>query len=314
MALLKDIQFSYDDLDGFFGKALGTEYPDFTCALYNGDFTLTLDEAQKRKRDFVLNSLQFERGKKILDIGCGWGNMLNWIREKGGAGVGVTLSPAQARRCQKNGLEAHLKDWKEMRQTDFGRFDGIVSLGAFEHFCSMEEFVGGRQERIYSNFMKLCSDLLPSRGRLFLQTMTWGKNLPWGAQYPTKMEEFKKLLDPRAPLRSDERTLYLVVSFFPGSFLPKRKEQILETASPYFNVVNESNGRLDYLQTVRKWEEAMLKNGSGSSQFTLKVLAKYCFGGPQGRAWINTIKESAMMHVFAGQIFDHYRLVFEKKE
>src|SRR5439155_13553088 len=44
MALLKDIQFSYDDLDGFFGKALGTEYPDFTCALYNGDFTLTLDE------------------------------------------------------------------------------------------------------------------------------------------------------------------------------------------------------------------------------------------------------------------------------
>src|SRR2546426_12234024 len=61
-------------------------------------------------------------------------------------------------------------------------------------------------------------------------------------------------------------------------------------------------------------EEAMLKNGAGRSQFTLKVLAKYCFGGPQGRAWINTIKESAMMHVFAGQIFDHYRLVFEKKE
>jgi len=28
---------------------------------------------------------------------------------------------------------------------------------------------------------------------------------------------------------------------------------------------------------------------------------------------VNFINESAMMHVFAGQVFDHYRLVFVKK-
>jgi hypothetical protein len=32
-----------------------------------------------------------------------------------------------------------------------------------------------------------------------------------------------------------------------------------------------------------------------------------------GPAWVNFINESAMMHVFAGQVFDHYRLVLEKK-
>jgi hypothetical protein len=31
----------------------------------------------------------------------------------------------------------------------FGRFDAVASLGAFEHFCSVEDYRAGRQERIY---------------------------------------------------------------------------------------------------------------------------------------------------------------------
>jgi cyclopropane-fatty-acyl-phospholipid synthase len=312
VAALKDIEFSYDDLDGYLGRALGTEFPDFTGALYGGDFTLSLTEAQRRKREYVLDSIGCQAGKRILDIGCGWGNMLNAVRERGATGVGVTLSPAQAARCGKNGLDVRLQDWKEMKRAESGGFDGIVSLGAFEHFCSMEEFVAGRQEEIYSRFFALCSDLLPKGGRLFLQTMTWGNNLPWGKQFPKTLADYQPYLDPKAPLRSDERSLYLIVSFFPGSWLPTGKEQLVDLAGSHFQLKSELNGRLDYIQTVRKWEEALLKNKTRSLPHTVKFISRYVFGGAKGRAWVNFINESAMMHVFAGQVFDHYRLVFEK--
>jgi cyclopropane-fatty-acyl-phospholipid synthase len=313
MATVQEIEYSYDDLDGYLGEALGTEFPDFTGALYNGDFTLPLAEAQMRKREFALDSIGCRKGQRILDIGCGWGNMLNAARDRGAGGVGLTLSPAQAKRCCANGLDVRLQDWKDIDKPKIGAFDGVVSLGAFEHFCSMEDFVGGRQEQIYSNFFRLCNDVLPPKGRLFLQTMTWGKNLPWGREFPRTLEGYQRFLDPKAPVRSDERSLYLIVSFFPGSWLPTGKEQLLDLASPYFELKVESNGRLDYIQTIRKWEEALLKNTSRHFKYWRRFMARYCFGGAQGRAWVNFINESAMMHVFAGQVFDHYRLVLERK-
>jgi cyclopropane-fatty-acyl-phospholipid synthase len=201
VATVQEIEYSYDDLDGCLGEALGTEFPDFTGAYYDGDFTLPLEEAQRRKREFVLDSIGCRRGSRILDIGCGWGNLLNAARARGAGGLGLTLSPAQGKRCRTNGLDVGLQDWKDLDAAEAGRFDGVVSLGAFEHFCSMEEFVAGRQEEIYSRFFGLFSEVLPRKGRLFLQTMTWGKNLPWGRQFPRTLEGYRQFLDPKAPQR-----------------------------------------------------------------------------------------------------------------
>src|SRR5881275_478046 len=75
-------------------------------------------------------------------------------------------------------LEAYVKDWKDVSVDTFGRFDGIVSVGAFEHFCSVEEYVAGKQDQIYDHFFRLCHDLLPPGGRLYLQTMMLGRNAP----------------------------------------------------------------------------------------------------------------------------------------
>jgi len=104
--------------------------------------------------------------------------MLKAAEERRGHGVGLTLSTKQAEACRHNGLEAHVRDWKDISGGTFGKFDGVVSIGAFEHFCSVEEYLAGKQERIYQDFFKLCHDLLPEGGRLYLQTMMWGKNAP----------------------------------------------------------------------------------------------------------------------------------------
>ena len=88
----------------------------------------------------------------MLDLGCGWGALLDFIRRRGGAGVGVTLSSAQLAACRRHGLDVHLLDGRALERERFGAFDAVASLGAFEHFCSPEDYRAGRQEEVYESF------------------------------------------------------------------------------------------------------------------------------------------------------------------
>jgi cyclopropane-fatty-acyl-phospholipid synthase len=77
---------------------------------------------------------------RVLDLGRGWGGFLAYVREIGIAGIGITLSSRQAAACRLHGLEVYEADCREIRRDDFGVFDGLVSLGAFEHFCPVEQW------------------------------------------------------------------------------------------------------------------------------------------------------------------------------
>lgn len=105
------------------------------------------------------------------------GPVLNAARACGIRATGITLSPAQRARRREKGLDVRLLDWKKLDVEDFGTFDGVSSLGAFEHFVSPQEMLAGRQGEIYRDFFRLCAALLPEDARLFLQTMTWGESL-----------------------------------------------------------------------------------------------------------------------------------------
>lgn len=313
MASISDISFTYDDLDEILCLILETDYPDITNAYYDGDLFLSLAEAQKRKRQWILKGLKFQKGSKVLDIGSGWGNLLNEIREEGGKGIGITLSPAQVKTCNNNGLEIYLKDWKDLTKEDFGVFDTIISIGAFEHFCSIEEYVNGEQEKIYSDFFKLCHSLLPNKGFLYLQTMTWGGHLPWGDDFPKTMAEINTYTDLSAPKMSNERVLALVRAFFPGSWVPKNLAQIKKAAQPYFELVSSSDGRLDYIQTITEWEKAWFKPRPGRTLAMLKLVPKFLLGRRNSRAWLYSIWEAAIREVFVRDYFGHQRIFFQKK-
>lgn len=100
------------------------------------------------------------------------------IREHGGHGVGFTISNLQVQYCKKRGLDVYFEDWKDVDVNKYGKFDGIISIGAFEHFCSPEEFKSGIQLKIYEQFFCFCHQVLKESGKLFLQTMTWGYKIP----------------------------------------------------------------------------------------------------------------------------------------
>ena len=102
----------------------------------------------------------------------------------------------------------------------FGGFDAVASLGAFEHFCSPDEYFAGRQEDVYRDLFAKVATVLPGSGRFYLQTMVFGRNM-------IPPEE----VDIDAPRDSDAWYLALMQYQFPGSFLPFGQEQIVRTAS-----------------------------------------------------------------------------------
>ena len=312
MANLSDIAFTYDDLDEIWPLILG-DYPDATAAYYNGDYSKSLQAAQMDKHKWVLEGIGFEPKFKVIDIGCGWGPMLKAIKDRGGEAIGLTLSPRQAETCKRYGLTVYLLDWKALEPGRFGRFDAVVSIGAFEHFCSIEEFVRGEQERIYDSFFKLCSDLLPSGGMFYLQTMTWGTCVPWRDRKRLTAGEIERYSSLSAPKKSDERILAYVRAFFPGSWLPANKEQIVDVAAPYFDLRKSSDGRLDYIQTLTEWEKAWYAPKPGKILAMLKLWPNYILGGKPYRVKMRCVKENALREVFVRNLFGHQRLFFKKR-
>jgi cyclopropane-fatty-acyl-phospholipid synthase len=304
MANQKEIEAMYDWVDYFHVLRLG-DYADFTCALFDGDFSKTLNQAQKDKHEYVLKGLRFKPGDRVLDIGCGWGPMLNAVRERGGKGVGFTLSGAQNKYNLSKGLDSKLQDYKTVDPKQIGQFDGVVSLGAFEHFCSLDEFKAGKQEEIYKDFFKFCRDVLPKGGRLYLHTMTWGRKVP-------NPDDFN--LD--APEGSDEKILARAVKFYPGSWLPAGKDQLIKCAGPYFNFVSTKNGRLDYIETLKRWEDrSSIWESPVKICKAIKGLIKLIpkFLDPDFRTQWAFLSHHDQPEIFKREIFSHERMFFEKK-
>ncbi len=301
MATQLQIAETYDYMDRFFRLVTG-EYGDCSGAFYDGDFSKTLEQAQKDKHGHALDNLGLGQGSRMLDLGCGWGPMLNAIRERGGHGVGYTLSPKQAASCQANGLEAHLEDWKDLDPRTIGRFDGVVSIGAFEHFCSIEEYKAGRQTEIYDRFFHLCSGVLPPSGRMFLQTMTWGEAAP-------RCED----VSLAAPRDSNEYVVALLSKFYPGSWLPYGLEQIVDCAKPYFRLVSSNNGRRDYIETIDQWNRRINPFSLPKLLETLKLVPAYVRDS-EFRFKIKSLMRygGCNRECFVRRIMEHERIVFEK--
>ena len=93
MADRKDIEFSYSLTDRVVRLSLG-ELADFSGAKYDGDFNLTLEEAQRRKHEYVAEQIGIGPGdafptSAVAGVGCsttpaeplrreGWQQQFRW--------------------------------------------------------------------------------------------------------------------------------------------------------------------------------------------------------------------------------------------
>ena len=298
MADRDDLEFTYSLIDRVFRLSLG-ELADFSGAKYDGDFSLTLEQAQRRKHEYVAEQIGIGPGRRVLDLGCGWGPLLAFVRSRGGAGVGVTLSSAQAAACRRHGLDVHLRDAREVRADSFGAFDAVASLGAFEHFCSPAEHRAGRQDEIYRGLFAGIASLLPAGARLYLQTMVFGRRM-------IPLEQIA--ID--APRDSDAWYLALMGRQFPGSFLPFGQDQIVRAARPHFSLVAGSSGRLDYIETIRQWRERFAAPSLRKTLLKLRLLPRWLTSSDFRLAFTSGVSANSVC--FERELLDHHRLVFEK--
>lgn len=138
----------------------------YSSALFNGDASVSLFDAQKAKYQRILQRLAPSPGSRMLEIGCGWGGFMEVAAARDCHVTGVTLSKEQAQyaaeRLQSAGLdsntEVRLQDYRELT----GSFDYVVSIGMFEH-------VG---ESYWSTYMRDVYNYLRPAGKAMIQTIT----------------------------------------------------------------------------------------------------------------------------------------------
>ena len=298
MAERSDLEFTYSLIDRIFRLSLG-ELADFSGAKYDGDFSLTLEQAQRRKHEYVAQQIGLGPGRRLLDLGCGWGPLLAFARERGASAVGVTLSSAQAAACRRHGLDVRLFDARQVTRDSFGSFDAVASLGAFEHFCSPEAYRAGAQEQIYRGLFGRIADTLPRGGRLYLQTMVFGPNMVPLAE-----------ISIEAPRESDGWYLALMGRQFPGSWLPFGRDQIVRCAQPHFELIESSSGRLDYIETIRQWRKRFGSPSLRKALLKLRLVPRWLTSADFRLAFTSGV--SANSACFERELLDHWRLVFEK--
>jgi len=300
MANNKDLDFTYTTIDEIFRLSIG-ETGDYSGAKYDGDFSMTLEEAQRAKHKFIADSLNIGQGSKVLDMACGWAPFMKYIKDERGAEcIGLTLSKGQAQACQNNDMNVLVQDCRTVQPQDYGTFDAVTCIGGLEHFCSVEEWQAGNQEQVYRDFFKTVYDLLPVGGRFYMQTMTFSKN----------MIDFEDL-DVNAEKGSAAHVMALMVEQFPGSWLPYGPEMVIRNAEPNFKLISKSSGRLDYIETIGQWRQKFRKFNFRKYWLYLSLVPRL-FTDPQFRHQMEVFRVSPNRVCFEKEIMDHFRLVFEK--
>jgi len=161
----RNIVAHYDLGNAFYARWLDADMM-YSSALYPTDASATLEAAQAHKLDAIIAQLDLKGGERILEIGCGWGQLAKRLAESGADVVGVTLSPAQHRWATARIAEAGWENAVEIRLQDYrdiqGKFDRIVSIEMFEA-------VG---EAYWPVYFERLSALLNPGGSILLQVIT----------------------------------------------------------------------------------------------------------------------------------------------
>ncbi len=161
----EQVQAHYDLSNQFFALVLDSTMT-YSCAFFERQ-DMALEEAQLAKIDLALGKCDLQPGRRLLDIGCGWGSTVRRAAEHYRVdAIGLTLSQNQylyaleALRdiaTEAGRAEIRLEGWEDFDEP----VDAIVSIGAFEHF---------RTER-YASYFTRCRSILPTGGRMLLQTI-----------------------------------------------------------------------------------------------------------------------------------------------
>jgi cyclopropane-fatty-acyl-phospholipid synthase len=216
-----NIQYHYDIGNDFY-KLWLDDTMTYSCGYFKSPND-SLEVAQNNKVEHILKKLCLSEGNTLLDIGCGWGELIiAAAKEYKVKAMGITLSSEQFEtvneRIKLEGLsdlvEVQLLDYKELKNR---KFDRVVSVGMLEH-------VG--KENIIDYFTAV-DNLVDTKGISLLHCITGideGGVDAWIDKY-----------------------------IFPGGYIPVLKELISNIAEKRFQVIDVESLKLHYGKTLEHW-------------------------------------------------------------
>jgi cyclopropane-fatty-acyl-phospholipid synthase len=256
------------DLGNDFYKLFLDDNMLYSCAYFR-EADETLEQAQRNKLRLLASKLHLKPGMKVLDIGCGWGDMALYLAQLEDVEVvGVTLSKEQQAlatgRARNAGVADRvrfdLRDYRDVTET----FDRIVSIGMFEH-------VGVSH---YDEFFKKLNALMPDHGIAVIHSI--------GHMSPPGMA-----------------SAWLRKYIFPGAYSPALSEvfEVVERNSLW--VTDLEFLRVHYAMTLAHWVERFEKNRD-------KVVALH--GERFARMWEFYLISCEMMFRTGSQLVFHMQL------
>ncbi|MEQ7874870.1 cyclopropane-fatty-acyl-phospholipid synthase family protein [Sphingomonas sp. ASV193] len=234
----------------------------YSSALFEGGDTL--EAAQARKVEALLDRLDIGEGTRLLEIGCGWGSLAIAAARRGAIVTGLTLSTEQKHWAEAKIAEAGLADRIAIRLQDYRdvaeRFDAIASV-------EMVEAVGQRWWPAYLDC--LARNLVPG-GRAALQYISIDHRL---------FADYSRSAD------------FIQAYIFPGGCLLDEPSFAALAAARGLSWDDRHGFGLDYAETLKAWRvryDAAVAAGrldGFSERFhqLWRYYLMYCEGGFRGR-------------------------------
>jgi cyclopropane-fatty-acyl-phospholipid synthase len=222
----KNIFAHYDIGNDFYKLWLDPSWT-YSSALFDGNFQLSLEQAQAAKYQRIIDQLSLKAGDRVLEIGCGWGGFAEQAAKQGIYVDGITISQSQLnyaqQRIQKQGLQdlvnLRICDYRDLEQT----YDAIVSIEMFEA-------VG---ETFWDAYFEVVAKCLRPQGKALIQTITIADD---------RFEAYRSTSD------------FIQEFIFPGGMLPSpsRFKDIANTHQ--LQCIDAYSFGLDYAETLKRWD------------------------------------------------------------
>lgn len=221
----KNISYHYDLGNEFYALWLDKTMTYSSAVFRSGQESM--EAAQTRKYQSMVDQMGVKPGDHVLEIGCGWGGFAEYAASVRGLRVtGLTISEEQlnyaTQRIEKAGL-SHLVKFKmqDYRDED-GLYDGIASIEMFEA-------VGETFWPAYFGTLKNC--LKPGK-RATLQIITMQEE---------RFKSYRKSVD------------FIQKYIFPGGMLPSPSALRDEVANAGLKYIRSIEFGDSYSQTLRRW-------------------------------------------------------------
>ena len=221
----ENIQEHYDLSNEFYETFLDPTMT-YSSALFS-DRELTLEEAQIRKIDRMLDLAGVGEGDSILEIGSGWGALALRAAKRGCRVKTITLSEEHFAYAQalfeREGLSDRVEIVLEDYRLQSGQYDAVLS-------CEMIEAVG---REYLESYFRIVSESLKPGAKAVIQAIT----IP-----DERYEAYSRSCD------------WIQKHIFPGGHLPSPGaiEENVSRTGPSRIAAMHSFGR-DYAETLRRW-------------------------------------------------------------